>query len=36
MSKKIITYTNQFGKLCAVVQNGEEITVEETKQESVD
>ena len=36
MSKKIVAYTNKNGKLCQIVSNGEEITVEETAQESIE
>ena len=32
---KIIAYTEQFGKVCQIVKRGEQITVEETKQESI-
>lgn len=34
MEKKILGYTIQRGKLCEIVQKGNEITVEETKTES--
>jgi hypothetical protein len=31
LAKKILGYTNQFGKVCAIVEKDKEITVEETK-----
>jgi hypothetical protein len=34
--RKVITYINQFGKLCEVISNGEAITVEETECEAID
>lgn len=36
MKNKIVAYTNQNGKLCQIVSNGEQITVEETAQESIE
>jgi hypothetical protein len=36
MKDKIIGYTNQFGKVCAIVTKGKEIVVEETNTESSD
>jgi hypothetical protein len=33
---RILAYTNQFGKVCQIVKKGEQIIVEETKQESID
>jgi hypothetical protein len=33
---KIIGYTNQFGKVCQIVQHGEQINIEETKTKSID
>jgi hypothetical protein len=34
MAKKVLGYTNQFGKLCEIVEKGKEIVVEETTQEA--
>jgi hypothetical protein len=35
MDKKVIAYTEQFGKVCRIVKNGEQINVEETEQECI-
>jgi hypothetical protein len=32
--KKVIGYTEQFGKVCEIVEKGKEIVVEETKTDS--
>jgi hypothetical protein len=34
MTKKVIGYTNQFGKVCEIVEKGNEIVIEETKVDS--
>jgi hypothetical protein len=34
--RKVVGFTNQFGKLCEIVTNGEEVSVEETKQECIE
>jgi hypothetical protein len=36
MPKRVIALTNQNGRLALIVSDGEQITVEETKQEAYD
>jgi hypothetical protein len=36
MTKRIIAYTNQNGRVCEIVADEKEIIVEETQQEATD